>query len=101
MLFAVTAVVSTTQVPVEALVAQEKKPTGAAEQEATEGLAAVPAAAHFVVVLKVEPVRVVNDPAAGVVPPMAPGDGNEEVDPPSETEVPAIVMLLLFETMAK
>jgi len=44
----VTAVVLTTQVPPEALVAQENDPAGAAAQEATEGLAAVPAAAQFV-----------------------------------------------------
>ena len=38
---------------------------------------------------------VVNRPVLGVVPPMAPGDGNEDVDPPSDTEVPPMVMALL------
>ncbi len=47
---AVTAEVLTVQVPVEALVAQLNDPDGAAEQAATLGLAAVPAAAHLVVV---------------------------------------------------
>ncbi len=47
---AVTAVVVTVHVPVEALVAQLNEPDGAAEQAATLGLAAVPAAAHLVVV---------------------------------------------------
>ena len=37
-------------------------------------------------------VNVVNVPAAGVVPPIAPGDGNETVEPPRETEVPAMVI---------
>lgn len=46
---AVTAVVSTTQVAVEAFVAQENEPAGAAEQDTTDGLAAVPAAEQFVV----------------------------------------------------
>lgn len=91
-LFAVTAVVSTTQVPVEALVAQLNEPEGAAEQETTEGFAAVPAAAQLVVELNVVPVKVVNEPAAGVVPPIAPGLGKEEVEPPKATEVPAIVI---------
>ena len=49
-LFAVTAVVFTVQVPAEALVAQENDPVGAPEQEATEGLAPVPLPAHRVVV---------------------------------------------------
>ena len=35
--------------------------------------------------------------AAGVVPPIAPGDGNDEVEPPSDTEVPAIVMAELVK----
>lgn len=30
--------------------------------------------------------------AAGVVPPIAPGDGKDDVDPPNDTEVPAIVI---------
>lgn len=38
------------------------------------------------------PVMVVNAPLPGVVPPMAPGDGNDEVEPPKATEVPAIVI---------
>ena len=52
-LFAVTAVVFTVHVPVEAFVAQENCPAGAAAQDATEGLAAVPTAAQFVAVLNV------------------------------------------------
>lgn len=40
-------------------------------------------------------VRVVNVPAAGVVPPIVPGEGNEDVDPPSDTEVPPMVIALL------
>ena len=47
-LLAVTAVVLTWQVPVEAFVAQENIPAAAATQLTTEGLAAVPLAAHFV-----------------------------------------------------
>jgi len=35
---------------------------------------------------------VVNAPVLGVVPPMAPGTGNEDVDPPSATDVPPIVI---------
>lgn len=50
LLFAVTAVVSITQVAVDAFVAQENAPDGAAEQETTEGLAAVPTAEQLVVV---------------------------------------------------
>lgn len=46
---AVTAVVLTTQVPVDAFVAQENDPAGAAVQDATDGFAAVPTAAQFVV----------------------------------------------------
>jgi hypothetical protein len=38
-------------------------------------------------------VRAVNVPAAGVVPPIAPGDGKLEVDPPRLTDVPAIVIV--------
>lgn len=34
----------------------------------------------------------VNAPVLGVTPPIAPGLGREEVDPPSETGVPPIVM---------
>ena len=49
-LFVVTAVVLMVQVAPEAFVAQEKAPAGAAEHEATEGLAAVPAAEQFVIV---------------------------------------------------
>lgn len=49
-LFAVTAVVLITHVPVEALVAQEKEPAGAAEHATKEGLAPLPAAAQFVLV---------------------------------------------------
>ncbi len=49
-LLAVTAVVLTVHVPVEAFVAQEKEPVGAAEQVATDGFAAVPAPAQFVAV---------------------------------------------------
>ena len=51
-LLAVTALVLTTQVPVEAAVAQENDPAGAEVQEATEGFAAVPTAAQFVFVRK-------------------------------------------------
>jgi hypothetical protein len=47
-LFAVTAVVDTTQVAADALVAQENDPAGAAEQATSDGLAPVPTAAHFV-----------------------------------------------------
>lgn len=68
-----TAVVSTTQVAPEAFVAQENSPAGAALHDTTDGLAAVPVAAHFVVVLIVVAVSVVNDPAAAVVPPIAGG----------------------------
>lgn len=91
-LLAVTAEVSTTQVPVEAFVAQENSPAAAALHDATDGLAADPAAAQCVVVLIVVPVSVVKEPADAVVPPIAPGDGKEDVDPPRLTEVPAIVM---------
>jgi len=37
-------------------------------------------------------VSVVNAPVLGVVPPIAPGDGREVVEPPRDTAVPAIVM---------
>ena len=47
---AVTAVVLMTQVPVEALVAHENEPEGAAEQATKDGFAPVPAAAQLVVV---------------------------------------------------
>ena len=47
---AVTAVVLTTHVPVEALAAQENEPEGAAEQATKDGFAADPAAAQLVVV---------------------------------------------------
>jgi hypothetical protein len=40
--------------------------------------------------------RVVNFPPAGVVPPIAPGDGNDDVDPPSEIDVPPMVIEELF-----
>lgn len=50
-LLAVTAVVLTVHVPVEALVAQENDPAEAAEHEATLGLAAVPVAAQLDVVV--------------------------------------------------
>lgn len=46
-LFAVTAVVLITQVPVEAFVAQENAPAGADPQATRDGLAAVPTAAQF------------------------------------------------------
>ena len=39
---------------------------------------------------------VVNDPPAGVTPPIAPGDGNDDVDPPSEIDVPPMVIEELF-----
>ena len=78
----VTAVVLTVQVAPEAFVAQEKAPAGAAEQLATDGLVAVPAAEQFVVDVKVVPFSVVKEPAAGVVPPIAPGEAN--VAPPSD-----------------
>lgn len=55
-LFAVTAVVFTWQVPPVAFVAQEKCPAEADTQVATEGFAAVPTPAQFVVVFKVVPV---------------------------------------------
>ena len=51
LLFAVTALVFTVQVPVEALVAQENAPEGAAEHDATDGFAAEPAAEQFVAVV--------------------------------------------------
>jgi hypothetical protein len=51
-LFAVTIVVLTTHVAPDAATLQEKAPAGAAVQVTTEGLAAVPAAAHFVLVSK-------------------------------------------------
>ena len=47
----VTAVLLTVHVPPDAFVAHENDPEGAALHEATEGFAAEPAAAHFVVVL--------------------------------------------------
>lgn len=49
-LFAVTLVVLTTQVPVEAVVAQEKNPAGAEEHATSEGFAALPTAAQVVAV---------------------------------------------------
>src|SRR5882724_11627951 len=49
-LIVVTAVVLTVHVAPVALVAQEKEPAGAAGQDATLGLAAVPTAAQIVVV---------------------------------------------------
>jgi hypothetical protein len=39
-------------------------------------------------------VSAVKVPAAGVVPPIAPGLGRDDVEPPRETDVPAIVMAL-------
>src|SRR5271155_3865348 len=39
-----------------------------------------------------ESVTDVKAAVLGVVPPIAPGEGSELVDPPSETEVPPIVM---------
>ncbi len=59
-LLAVTAVVLTVQVPVDALVAQEKEPTIALVQEATLGFADVPTAAQLVVVAIVEPEATLN-----------------------------------------
>ena len=56
-LFAVTAVVLTTHVAVDALVAQEKAPAAAAEHATREGLAALPAAEQFVAVVFVYPVK--------------------------------------------
>jgi len=47
-LLVVTAVVFTVQVAPVAFVAQENAPAGAAEQDATEGLAGVPTAEQFV-----------------------------------------------------
>lgn len=47
-LLAVTAVVFTVHVPVEALVEQATEPAGAAVHDATEGFAAVPVAAQLV-----------------------------------------------------
>lgn len=90
LLFAVTAVVFMRQMPPPppALVAHENAPAGAALQEATEGLAAVPTPAQFVVVTYsgevalVFAASVVNVPAAGVPPPMAPGAAN--VAPPKD-----------------
>lgn len=52
-LFAVTAVVSTTQVPVLAFVAHENIPAAADVHDTTDGFAAVPVAAQFVPVLYV------------------------------------------------
>lgn len=43
-------------------------------------------------VILLVPVSVVNAPEPGVVPPIAPGFGNEDVDPPRDTAVPAIVI---------
>jgi hypothetical protein len=54
----------------------------------------VPPPVTLVVRFPVAP-SVVKLPAAGVVPPMAPGDGRLLVDPPSATEVPAIVIVEL------
>ena len=34
----------------------------------------------------------VNAPVDGVVPPIAPGDGKDEVEPPNDTAVPAILI---------
>jgi len=62
-------VVLTTQVPPVAVGSHENAPVGAAEQATNEGLVAVPAAAQFVVVLKVLVVRVVvvREVTVGVV----------------------------------
>ena len=69
----------TVQVPVDAFVAQENEPDGAAEQVTTEGLAAVPAAAHFVLVrYSGEVVEVV----ASKVPGAMNVDGTESVHEP-------------------
>src|SRR5579864_3370241 len=93
-LLAVTAVVLTVQVPVLAFVAQENIPAAAAEQEATEGLAAVPFAAQFVAVECVEAVKaptvtgvgVVHAPATSIAnappDPLGHSPGNEEVSGP-------------------
>src|SRR5580698_2204547 len=54
-LFEVTTVVLITHVPVEAFVAHENNPAGAALHDATLGLAAVPTPWQFVVVLIVTP----------------------------------------------
>lgn len=80
-LLAVMAVVLTTQVPVEALVAHEKAPAGAAVHATADGFAAVPAAAQFVVDAMVLSLRVVNDPAAAAVPPIAGGDARYVLNP--------------------
>lgn len=40
----------------------------------------------------VEAESVVNAPVDGVVPPIGPGEGNADVDPPRGTELPAIVI---------
>ena len=45
--------------------------------------------ASFKCVLAVMVVPVI---AAGVVPPIAPGDGSDDVEPPSDTDVPAMVI---------
>jgi hypothetical protein len=67
LLFAVTAVVFTVQVPVEAFVAQENEPDGAAEHVTTEGFAPVPVPAQFVKVglpFGAQPVQAAKSPAA-------------------------------------
>lgn len=56
-LLVVTAVVATVQVPVEAFVAQEKAPAGAAPQATSDGLAPDPATEQFVVVFRIGTVR--------------------------------------------
>ncbi len=54
------------------------------------------AAVHVMLVFAVTVVKVA---AAGVVPPITPGLGKEDVEPPNATEVPAMVMEE-FDSMA-
>lgn len=72
-LLAVTAVSLITQVPADADAEQLNTPAAAAAQATRDGLAAVPTAPQVVVVRSVVPLRAVNEPAAAVVPPIAPG----------------------------
>ena len=76
--------------------------------ENTIGLLVVPATAGHVsvavplvepypvrtkaVVLRTPPLTALKSPIPGVVPPIVPGLGKDEVDPPRETEVPAMVI---------
>jgi hypothetical protein len=81
------AVVFIVQVAVDAFVAQEKEPEGAAEHETTEGLAAVPVAAHFVVVSSVGVVMEVVK--LGAVVPAGPPVPDDEPPRSVATPVPS------------